>query len=227
MARSLAKLSAVKVAKITQPGMYSDGGGLYLQLSPLGGKSWLFRFKISGRERQMGLGPAHTVSLADARTKAAECRRQRLDGIDPIVARHASRQGAKLEAAKSMTFKACADAYISTHRAGWRSEKHATQWTQTLASYAFPVFGSMPVQAVDVGLVMKVIEPMWKEKTETAYRLRGRIEAILDWAKVRGYRQGRIQRAGVATSTVFYRGALRSGGSSITPRCHTRRSVPS
>jgi integrase len=190
MARSLAKLSPIRVGKIKEPGLYSDGGGLYLQVTQSGARSWIFMFRINGREREMGLGPVHTISLADARQKATECRRLRLDGIDPIEARRADRDKAKLEAATAMTFKACAEAYIEAHKAGWRNEKHAAQWPSTLESYAYPVFGSLPVQAVDVALVTKVIEPIWKTQTETASRLRGRIEAVLDWAAARGYRRG-------------------------------------
>src|SRR5262249_22805187 len=95
-----------------------------------------------------------------------------------------------LEDAKAITFKSCADAYIAAHRAGWRNAKHAAQWEATLATYAYPVLGGLPVQAIDTALVMKVIEPLWQTRTETASRLRGRIEVVLDWAKVRGYRNG-------------------------------------
>jgi integrase len=194
MARTIGKLSAVKVDRLKEPGVYSDGGGLYLQVTGDGkkhvNKSWLFQFKVHGRERQMGLGPIHTVTLAEARTKATECRKLRLEGIDPIDARRAARGLAALENAKAMTFKACAEAYIEAHRAGWRNAKHAAQWDSTLATYAYPVFGSMPVQSVDVALVMKVIGPIWTTKTETASRVRGRIESALDWAKTRGFRSG-------------------------------------
>jgi integrase len=138
----------------------------------------------------MGLGPLHTVSLAEARDKAHKCRKLRLDGIDPIEAREASRRAAKLTAASAITFRECAERYIAAHKAGWRNAVHAEQWPQTLGSYVYPVFGELPVQAVDVGLVMKAIEPLWQTKTETANRTRGRIESILDWAKTRGYREG-------------------------------------
>ena len=190
MARVSNKLSAVEVKGIGQKGMYHDGGGLYLQVSAGGAKSWIFRFMLGGRAREMGLGPVHAIPLAEARRRAAECRRMRLDGIDPIEIRKVRRDQKKLEAAKSMTFDACAAAYIESHKTGWRNAKHRDQWRNTLNSYAGPVFGSMPVQAVDVGLVMKALEPIWTTKPETAGRLRGRIEAILDWATVRGYRKG-------------------------------------
>jgi integrase len=170
--------------------MHHDGGGLYLQVSAGGAKSWIFRFMLDGHAREMGLGPVHAIPLAEARKRAAECRRMRLDGIDPIEARNAQRNEKKLEAAKGMTFDSCAAAYIAAHKAGWQNAKHREQWPNTLNTYAGPVFGSLPVRAVDVGLVMKALEPIWQTKPETASRLRGRIEAILDWAKVREYRKG-------------------------------------
>jgi integrase len=189
MPGSLNRLSAVEVKSIDRKGMYHDGGGLYLQVGARGAKSWIYRFMLDGRPREMGLGPVNVISLAAARKRAAECRRMRLDGIDPIEARQALRDQKKLEAAKSMTFDACAAAYIEAHRGSWRNQKHRDQWRNTLNSYASPFFGALPVQAVDVGLVMKVLEPIWQTKPETASRLRGRIEAVLDWAKVRGYRR--------------------------------------
>lgn len=190
MARGIQKLSALKVDRAKKAGYYSDGGGLYLQVTESGAKSWLFRFMLAGRAREMGLGPLHTVSLAEARIKAADCRKQLLEGIDPIEARKSVRDAAKLAVAKSITFQKCADAYVEAHRAGWKSAKHAEQWENTLATYAFPVFGSLPVASVDTALVMKCLEAIWASKAETASRLRGRIESVLDWAAVRGYRQG-------------------------------------
>jgi integrase len=170
--------------------MYADGGGLYLQVSAVGTKSWVFRFALNGREREMGLGPLPDVSLAEAREHAASCRKLKREGIDPIEKRRADRKQAQFDAAKAITFKEAAEAYIKAHRAGWRNDKHADQWTNTLNTYAYPIIGALSVQAIDVGLVMKVIEPIWTDKTETASRLRGRIEAVLDWAATRGYRQG-------------------------------------
>jgi integrase len=137
----------------------------------------------------MGLGPLHTISLAEARQRAQDCRKVRLDGLDPVEVRHSQRAAAKLDAAKAITFKACAEQFIASHRVGWRNAKHAAQWTATLERYVYPQFGEFPVQAVDVGLVMKSVEPIWATKPETASRVRGRIESILDWATARGYRQ--------------------------------------
>jgi integrase len=190
MAGRLNRLSAVEVKGISQKGMYHDGGGLYLQVSDGGAKSWIYRFMLDGRPREMGLGPLNVISLAEARKRAAECRRMRHDGIDPIEARRAQRDQKKLEAARSMTFDVCAEAYIEAHKPSWKNGKHAQQWRGSLRNYASPVFGSSPVQAIDLALVMKALEPIWKAKSETASRLRGRIEAVLDWATVRGYRKG-------------------------------------
>jgi integrase len=161
-----------------------------LQVSAAGTKSWVFRFKEAGKLREMGLGATHTIGLAEAREKARDCRRRRLDGIDPIEARKATRAQARLDAAKAMTFKQCAESYIASHKAGWRNPKHAAQWPSTLGAYVYPIFGALPVQAVDVGLVMRALEPIWTTKPETAGRVRGRIESVLDWAAARGYRQG-------------------------------------
>ena len=190
MARTIGRLTALKVDKAKRPGMYADGGGLYLRVTDSGTKNWVFRFMLNGRPRWMGVGPLHTIGLAEARNRAAAFRLQRHDGVDPIERRRAERLGARLDAAKAMTFKELAAMYIASHRAGWRNPKHAAQWQATLAAYAVPVMGGLSVQAVDTALVLKVLEPIWTTKPETAGRVRGRIESILDWAKVRGYRAG-------------------------------------
>jgi integrase len=189
MAR-IGKLTALKADKVKAPGYYGDGGGLFLQVSKYGSKSWVFRFKASGRLREMGLGSLDTYGLSDARERARGCRKLRDEGKDPIEERNAARLQAKLEAAKAMTFEQCAERYIAAHRAGWRSPKSLTAWEATLGAYVQPVFGTLPVHAIDTALVTKAIEPIWAEKPETASRVRGRIEAILDWATARGYRQG-------------------------------------
>ncbi|MBF0561458.1 MAG: integrase arm-type DNA-binding domain-containing protein [Alphaproteobacteria bacterium] len=190
MERKGRRLSALAVDRATKPGMYCDGLGLYLRVGPNGAKSWVFRYRADGKLRDMGLGPTHTRSLAEARAKAEEARKLRLDGGDPLKDREAARGALALEKARGMTFAQCADAYIEAHAPGWKNAKHGDQWRNTLATYAFPVFGELPVQAVDLPLVLKAIEPIWATKTETASRLRGRIESVLDWATVRGYRQG-------------------------------------
>jgi integrase len=145
---------------------------------------------LDGKARQMGLGAVHTISIPEARETALKCRKLLNEGIDPIDARKEALVSQQLKTASAMTFKECAEAYIKSHSAGWRNAKHAAQWTSTLETYVFPVFGSLPVQAVDTALVMKALDPIWQVKTETASRVRGRIEAILDWAKARNYREG-------------------------------------
>lgn len=188
--RTLHRLSALAVANAKSKGLYHDGGGLYLQVSASGAKSWIYRYSLHGRAREMGLGSLRDISLAYARIKVAGFRRQRADGIDPIEMRRAERHGAKLEAAKAITFQECAEAYIEANKSGWGNPKHVAQWSASLQSYAYPVFGSLSVQAIDTALAMKVLEPIWSTKTETASRVRGRIESVLDWARARGYRQG-------------------------------------
>jgi integrase len=205
----IGKLKALNVARERRPGMYGDGGGLYLQVTKSGAKSWIFRFwvperdlatghlvrdaltkKIRGRVREMGLGSCLTVSLAEARDRALECRKLRERDIEPIAAREAAKQEAALERARALKFKDAAATYVAAHRAGWKNDKHVAQWSATLQTYAYPVIGELPVQAIDTTLVMKVIEPIWSTKPETAGRLRGRVESVLDWATVRGYRRG-------------------------------------
>ena len=195
MAREMERLTALRVEKLKsegspKPGMYADGGGLYLRVTPEGARNWVLRYMIDRRPRWMGLGPLSLYGLADARSKALDARRQRHEGIDPIEARRAARARQRFEAAKAITFKQCAEAYIKAHGAAWKNEKHAAQWPSTLEIYAYKVIGKLPVQAVDTGLVLKVLEPIWMEKPDTSSRLRGRLESILDFAKVRGYREG-------------------------------------
>lgn len=188
--KAIHRLSALRVSKLKESGYYGDGGGLYLQVSPACTKSWIFRFKLSGRAREMGLGSFNTITLADARELATKCRGQVFEGVDPIDARNAKKLEGNLKAAKAMTFAACAAAYINAHKASWKNAKHVQQWGNTISTYTGPVFGALPVQSLDTPLVMRVLEPMWNEKPETASRLRGRIESILDWATVSGLRHG-------------------------------------
>lgn len=163
---------------------------LYLQTARTGTSTWVVMYRLDGRNRAMGLGNARLITLARAREKALEARRLLAEGIDPITARDGERTQARLDAAKSVTFADCATRYIEAHRAGWRNPKHAAQWQATVATYAFPVFGSLPVQQIDVALIMQALEPIWSTLPATAARVRGRVEAILDWATARGYRTG-------------------------------------
>ncbi|MFJ2995694.1 tyrosine-type recombinase/integrase [Pandoraea sp. NPDC087047] len=188
--RTINRLSARGVARNVKPGLYADGGGLYLQITKAGVKSWLYRYMRDGKARAMGLGPLHTISLAEARTRALECRKILLDGRDPLDEKEQQRVSRKVANAKNKTFMECAEAYIDAHKAGWKNTKHAAQWTSTLETYAAPVFKEIPISSIDTTLVMKVLEPIWKTKTETATRVRGRIESVLDWATVSGHRTG-------------------------------------
>jgi integrase len=183
-------LTTKRVAKLTEAGRYGDGHGLYLQVTPAGVRSWLLRYERAGRERWMGLGPLHTFSLEEARARARQARQQLADGVDPLDARKAERAERALESAKAMTFADAARQYFDQHEGKWKNRKHRAQFLATLRDYALPVLGRLPVAAIDTGLVLKCIEPIWQSKTETASRVRGRIEAILDWATVRGYRAG-------------------------------------
>jgi integrase len=189
MARGINRLTDVAIRRATEPGMYGDGANLYLHVSPTGAKSWVFRYRINGKLRDMGLGPIHTVGLAEARKRAQQHRLARLDGIDPLDLKKAKRTEARLTAARAMTFRACTEGYMAANRAGWGT-RHAAIWEQSVVDHAYPVLGDLPVEAVDTALLMRAIEPLWAIKTETASRVRGRIEAVLDWATTRGYRTG-------------------------------------
>jgi hypothetical protein len=185
MAKTKDRLNALAVQRAREPGLHHDGSGLYLQITRGGVKSWIYRFMLKGRARAMGLGTVAAVSLAQARSKAAECRALLQQGLDPIDVRRAQQDQARVAAARGITFRSCAEAYIASHRAAWRNPKSLGQWNASLSAYAHPVLGELPVQQIDVAMVMKVLEPIWTEKTETASRLRGRIEAVLNWAKTR------------------------------------------
>jgi integrase len=185
----MGKLNALDVTRLTA-GVHPDGQGLYLQVTSGNARSWLWRYSIRGRERYLGLGSASAVSLKRARELAAEARRLRAEGIDPIEHRRQQRNTQRVEQAKAVTFRECAEAYIAAHEASWRNPKHRQQWRSTLSNYVYPVIGQLPVQSIDTGLVTKIISPIWKTKSETAARIRGRIESILDFAKVAGYRDG-------------------------------------
>jgi integrase len=190
MARQIGRLTALAVSRAKPAGMYADGGGLYLQVTAAGARTWIYRFTLQGRTRDMGLGSLSAVSLAEARTRALEARRLKSAGIDPIGARDGQRATERAETAKQITFKDAAEAFIKAHQAGWRNARHCEQWRNTLATYVYPLMGALPVQQIDAGLVVRVLEPIWTTKAETAGRVRQRIEAVLDSATARGYRSG-------------------------------------
>ena len=181
--------------------MYHDGGGLYLQVTE-GGASWVLRYQLSGRARYMGLGPTTLYGLAEARARALDAKRLKHEGMDPIEAKRQARTRMRPEAAKAITFRDAAGQYIAAHAAGWTDAKVQSNWKATLETYAEPVIGALPAQAIDTLLVMRVLKQdvkgrdgkraglLWEARPETAGRVRQRIEAVLDWAKVRGYRDG-------------------------------------
>ena len=192
MVRGIGRLPAT-YKSIKTPGMHCDGGGLYLEVSvsPAGNlcRSWIFRFQMRGRARDMGLGSINDDTLAEAREAARQCRKLVKEGIDPIEDRKA-RVARNLAAnATVMTFDQAAEIYMRQHSAGW-SPDHAAQWASSLKSHVSPIIGKMSIRDIATTHVVKVLEPMWREKTETASRLRGRLEAVLGWATVSGYRSG-------------------------------------
>ena len=176
--------------KNLKPGLYGDGGGLYLQVSERRTKAWVFRFMIAGRARKMGLGKVSRIKLADARQMANDAHLLAVKGIDPIAERAARKAALAVEKVKAMTFKECAADYIAAHAHGWKNAKHAAQWGSTLQQYVYPLIGALPVAAVEDAHVMKVLAPIWTTRTETASRVRGRIEKVLDRAKALKLRNG-------------------------------------
>jgi integrase len=189
MARLLERLQPLQVRRLG-PGLHPDGGGLHLQVTGEAGRSWIYRYWVGGKARDMGLGPTHIVTLAEARDAARQARRLRAQGFDPIDARLKARDEEKLEQSKSVTFDDAVDAFIEANKAAWRNDKHLKQWKSTLETYAAPRMGQMPVGQVETRHVLAVLEPIWQAKTETASRVRGRIENVLDWATVYGHRAG-------------------------------------
>lgn len=193
MSRTLDRLSATKVSALRKnpvPGRYADGGNLYLQVSKYKTLAWTFRYQINGKPRLMGLGALHTVTLKDARDAARDCRKLVRLGVDPIQQKREKRLQAALEGARGVTFKDAAERYIAAHKASWKNPVHAAQWPATLETYVYPIIGHLSVAAIDTALVSKVLSPIWNKKPETASRVRGRMEAILDWATVHSFRRG-------------------------------------
>jgi integrase len=186
MARGINRLKPLQIERQSKPGRYSDGGGLYLVVGKTGAKSWAFLYMRDGKRRELGLGALADVPVADARTKAAALRAVLDKGGDPQTERDRQR----IEATPPCTFKKAAVDYIAAHKPGWHNAKHAQQWENTLETYAYPEIGALAVSAVDVPDVLKVLKPIWTTKPETASRLRGRIEAVLDYAKAHKWRSG-------------------------------------
>ncbi len=192
MPRKAKELSPLAVSRLRTAGYYAVGGvaGLYLQVASPNSRSWILRATVGGKRREIGLGGFPDVTLSNVRIKARQAREDILAGIDPVQARKEVRAKLAAESEKAITFKEAAAAYISAHEAGWKNAKHAAQWTSTLQKYADPVVGDVPVRDVNLAHILKILGPIWATKTETASRLRGRIEKVLDWATVREYRSG-------------------------------------
>jgi integrase len=187
-------LTVKQVERVRDAGRYPDGRGLYLQVTEHGAKSWLFRYERGGRERMMGLGSAADYTLEEARERARKMRHQLNEGVDPIDSRRALRAQQATDSmrikAAGVTFEACAREYHATHAAKWSSAKYAQQFLTTLESYAFPVFGDLPVAAVDQAMVLRALDKIWARIPSTAERVRNRVEMVLHYAKARGYREG-------------------------------------
>jgi Phage integrase central domain/Arm DNA-binding domain len=199
MARIVGRLKSRQVTNAKPPRgkdaeLIPDGGNLYLQLTRGKGghiaRGWTFKYELHGKRREMGLGPLHTRSLAEARDKARSLRQQLLDGIDPLIEKKKAKQAQIAERAKTVTFKECAEAYLKAHGDSWKNARHAAQWRTTLEQFCFPKIGAMSVADIDVDDVIRIIEPIWKSIPETASRVRGRIESILGYATVRKFRHG-------------------------------------
>ena len=197
MPRKFSNALTTLTVKSAKSGRHADGGGLHLLVKESGARSWVYRFMLKGKSRDIGLGPAAgpgAISLSDARDRASALRLKVKAGIDPLEERQRDAAQA-LSAAQAaeiagITFKAAAEAYIAANEGSWRNDKHRQQWRSTLASYVYPVMGELPVAEVGTVHVLKVLEPIWQDKPETASRIRGRIETVLDAAKARGYRSG-------------------------------------
>jgi hypothetical protein len=232
MARVTYRLSALKVDNLKAKGLHPDGDGLYLRITKTGTKSWIYRYSDRGRLRDMGLGPLSQVSLAKARDLAAGCRRQRRDGHDPIKARLAQQHAKRLANTHCATFKQCAEELMASRQAGWRNAKHRFQWRNTLKTYAYPLIGALPIGDISTDLVLRVLQqpvkmapgktmPLWNARTETATRVRGRIEAVLSWAKAKGLREGENPAQWRGHMDQLLRHAPKCGACNITRRCRT------
>jgi integrase len=187
----------VAVKNASKPGWYGDGGGLYLEVTDKGAKRWTLRIMVQGRRRDFGLGMVQAVSLQDARTKAADYRAKARAGLDPILGN--APEPAKVQTQHTKvaegqdnvpTFRQAASQVYALRKKAWSNGKHVNQWINTLADYAFPVMGDVPVNQISTPEVLKVLEPIWLEKPETARRVRQRLKTVLDWARAAGHRSG-------------------------------------
>ncbi len=184
------KLSGAFIRGNLSPGRYTDGDGLVLHVGKTGHKSWVFRYRVNGREREMGLGRYPVIPLREARSEALACRKMRAKGLDPIDERVAKRKRVEQAAVPAMKLHTACDKYIETHEAGWKSDSHGQQWRATLARYVYPSLGDLDVAAIDTACILRVLEPIWYKTPVTASRLRGRLEVVIDWSRASGHRSG-------------------------------------
>lgn len=190
MPKTTHRLTAISVTSISKPGLHADGAGLYLKVSPTGAKSWVFRFMRAGKPRYLGLGSVNTVKLAAARGLAGQARQQLQNGADPIDTRKQAIVASHAAKAKSVPFKEFAESVIDAQEAGWKNAKHRQQWRNSLKTHVYPKLGHRPVASITTDDVLEVLQPIWTTTPETASRVRGRIEMILDAAKARSARTG-------------------------------------
>lgn len=192
MSRRSKELSPLEISRLASAGYHHVGGvaGLVLQISSRGTKSWLLRVMVGGKRREIGLGGYPDVTVAGAREAAREYRKLIATGIDPVASRAEAKSKLAAAIASSITFEAAAGKYIEANEPGWKNSKHAAQWTSTLATYAYPKIGALLLDHIETSHIVAILEPIWATKTETASRVRGRIEKVIDWAKVRGHRKG-------------------------------------
>lgn len=186
------QLTALEVSRLKAPGLVSVGAvpGLAMQITPGGARSWVLRAKVGSKRRDIGLGAYPAVTLAQAHEKARQARAMIEQGQDPVLERKRARSALLAAQASTMTFEVAAGKLIESKKAGWRNEKHGKQWSTTLAAYAFPVIGALDVRDIQLPHIVSILEPIWATKTETASRVRSRLEAVLNWAKTNGYREG-------------------------------------
>jgi integrase len=189
MATKINRLTARMVSTLSEPGRHSDGANLYLEIKKTGARSWVFMYRLGGKQRELGLGSAGPggVTLAQAREKAAEARRQLQDGIDPLAGRKAAEAARK---AATTTFGQFADAYVADHRSGWSNPKHAAQWKMTLGDAYCSKIRQLPIAEIEIEEIVSVLKPVWQTRPETARRVRMRLEKVLDAARVLGLRSG-------------------------------------
>ena len=192
MPRKAAELSPLSISRLKDPGLWAVGGvsGLYLHVNARGARSWILRVVVGDKRRDMGLGGYPDIGVADARQKAREARLKIEQGVDPILLRKQAKSELMALQATDKTFEQAAGEYIKIHAESWSNDKHRKQWERTLTAYAFPVVGKLSLRHIRQEHILKILEPIWTTKTETATRVRGRIESILDWAKVKGLRSG-------------------------------------